>query len=569
MKSAGRSRPPPPRRRPAKVRAWLVIGDDTSHGAPLLDALSTHGHRYRALGLPASDADEALMVAELRAAVDGEPTLRILHVAALENAAAPSMRSLLRMQHRVLGGTQRLFRAAAAADLRAPIWVLTRDAQRITDADSVSPEQTGLWGFCRAVALEYPQVWGGLADVSGTDADWARLVAYIVTAPAGEDQLALRGQSVHVPRLVRRTGQPNPTTLQLRTDASYLVTGGLGSLGLEIAGYLAGHGARNLVLTSRRAPSAAAQERIDALTAQHGCAVRVITADVANPHDVAHLIDTISAELPPLAGIVHAAGENSTTVLSDLDAAELDRVFSGKVWGAWYLSEVVADLKLDFFVSTSSISAVWGSYGQSAYSAANAFLDGLTWRLREQGVPGISVNFGPWAAGMADEQARAQLDRRGVHTLSPADALAGMADLMVGAGSHGVVARMDWARFLPIYLQTGKRALLTEVAGEVPESASPVATAAGTTRLVERLTAAPVQQRKKLVLEELRDAVAEVTQIDASEIREETGLFDLGLDSLMAVELRRRLEASVGAELPATLAMDHPAAHRHGRLPAR
>lgn len=538
--------------------AWLVIGDDTSTVQPLLDALSTHGHRYRALGLPASDADEALMVAELRAAVDGEPTLRILHVAALENAAAPSMRSLLRMQHRILGGTQRLFRAAAAADLRAPIWVLTRDAQRITDADSVSPEQTGLWGFCRAAALEYPQVWGGLADVSGTDADWARLVAYIVTAPAGEDQLALRGQSVHVPRLVRRTGQPNPTTLQLRTDASYLVTGGLGSLGLEIAGYLAGHGARNLVLTSRRAPSAAAQGRIDALTAQHGCAVRVITADVANPHDVAHLIDTISAELPPLAGIVHAAGENSTTVLSDLDAAELDRVFSGKVWGAWYLSEVVADLKLDFFVSTSSISAVWGSYGQSAYSAANAFLDGLTWRLREQGVPGISVNFGPWAAGMADEQARAQLDRRGVHTLSPADALAGMADLMVGAGSHGVVARMDWARFLPIYLQTGKRALLAEVAGEVPESSSPVATAAGTTRLVERLTAAPVQQRKKLVLEELRDAVAEVTQIDASEIREETGLFDLGLDSLMAVELRRRLEASVGAELPATLAMDHP-----------
>ncbi|MGK2854709.1 MAG: type I polyketide synthase, partial [Microbacteriaceae bacterium] len=289
--------------------------------------------------------------------------------------------------------------------------------------------------------------------------------------------------------------------------------------------------------------------------------VRVVASDVANPHDVAHLIATITAELAPLAGIVHAAGENSTTPLSTLDAAELDRVFSGKVWGAWYLSEAITDMKLDFFLSTSSISAVWGSYGQSAYSAANAFLDGLTWRLREQGVPGISVNFGPWSAGMADGEARAQLDRRGVRTLSPADALAGMADVMVGAGQgpvQAVVARIDWARFLPIYLQAGQRALLAEVAAEVPESAPTTSGPAGTTRLVERLTVAPVQQRKKLVLEELRDAVAEVTQIDASEIREETGLFDLGLDSLMAVELRRRLEQSVGVELPATLAMDHP-----------
>lgn len=548
--------------------AWLVIGDDADTAAPLLDALTSQGHRHRTLGLPTSDADEERLAADLRAAVEDEPTLRILHIAALDKDAAPSMRSLLRMQHRVLDGTQRLFRAAAAADLRAPIWVITRGAQRVIDTDTVSPAQSSLWGFCRAAALEYPQVWGGVADLSvgtaGADgtAEWSKLIGQIVASPRGEDQIALRGQTVHVPRLSRRTGQPNPTTLELRSDATYLITGGLGSLGLEIAGYLAAHGARHLVLTGRRAPSPAAQQRMDALHQQHGCEVRPITADVANPHDIAHLIATIEAELPPLAGIVHAAGENSTTPLSTLDAAELDRVFSGKVWGAWYLSEVITDLKLDFFLSTSSISAVWGSYGQSAYSSANAFLDGLTWRLREQGVPAFSVNFGPWSAGMADGEARAQLDRRGVRTLSPADALAGMADVMVGAAASGVpsavVARMDWARFLPVYLQAGPRALLAEVAGEVPESSSAPGVPAGTTRLVERLTSAPIQQRKKLVLEELRDAVAEVTQIDAAEIREETGLFDLGLDSLMAVELRRRLEQSVGAELPATLAMDHP-----------
>ncbi|TGD89817.1 SDR family NAD(P)-dependent oxidoreductase [Mycolicibacterium sp. CH28] len=542
--------------------AWLLIGDDAAGMQPLVDTLTTHGHRHRVLGLPVSDADEERLVAELRAAVRDEPTLRILHVAALDSDGEYSMRSLLRMQHRTLGGTQRLFRAATAAELRAAIWTVTRGAQRVTDSDTVSPDQSSLWGFCRVAALEYPQVWGGLADLSDDGDDWSRLVNQVVAASPGEDQIALREQAVMVPRLVRRTGQPNPTELQLRSDATYLVTGGLGSLGLEIAEYLAAHGAGQLVLTSRHAPGDTVQHRIDALSEQHGTTIRVIAADVADPHGVAHLLATVQAELPPLAGIVHAAGENSTTPLTSLDSTEMDRVFSGKVWGAWHLSEACADLKLDFFLSTSSISSVWGSFGQSAYSAANAFLDGLTWRLREQGVPAISVNFGPWAAGMADQAARAQLDQRGVHALSPSDALAAMADVMVTAGSEGpaqaVAARIDWARFLPIYLQAGRRALLAEIAREVPETAPSAPGPAGTTRLVEKLTAAPVQQRKKLVLEYLRNTVAEVTRIDASDIREEAGFFDLGMDSLMAVELRRRLEQAVGKELPATLAMDYP-----------
>ena len=466
------------------------------------------------------------------------------------------------MQHQVLSGTRRLFRAAAAAELRTPIWLVTRGAQRVTSADAVSPAQSGLWGFGRAASLEYPRLWGGLADLSGRGGlDWSRLIDQLVAAPVGEDQIALRDQAVYVPRLTRRAGQPTATPLVLRDDATYLVTGGLGAIGLEVAGYLAAHGARHLVLTSRRAPSDAAQQRIDAIREQSGCEVRVVTADVANPHDVARVLATVRAELPPLAGIVHAAGEISTTPLQALDDAEVDRVFAGKVWGAWNLSEATADLKLDFFLSTSSIAGVWGAGGQTAYSAANAFLDGLAWRQREQGVPGISVNFGPWlGAGMADEAARAELDKRGVRPLSPADALAGMAELMASSGkgaSHGVVARIDWASFLPLYQVAGKRSFFAQLQREVPESV-PAASGTGSTQLVDQLTLAPAQQRKKLVVDYLRDVVAEVTRIDASEIRDEAGFFDVGMDSLMAVELRRRLEQSVGKELPSTLAMDYP-----------
>ena len=486
-----------------------------------------------------------------------------MQLAAVDAAGVPSTQSLLRMQHRILGGTRRLFRAAAAAEVSAPIWVVTRGAQRVGGADVVSPVQSVLWGFGRTAALEYPRLWGGLIDLSEGGADeWSRLIDHLQTAPRSEDQIALREGAVFVPRLVRRAGQPTAAPLVLRPEATYLVTGGLGAIGLEFAGYLAAHGARTVVLTSRRTPGEAAQRRIDALGAQHGCDVRVMTADVGDAHDVARLMTTLQAELPPLAGIVHAAGEISATPLQDLDDAEIDRVFAGKVWGAWHVSEATADMTLDFFLSTSSISSVWGSFGQAAYSAANAFLDGLAWRQRTQGVPGIAVNFGPWSAGMADEEARAHLDKRGVRTLSPADALAGTAELLAGSAAQGpaqgVVATIDWASFLPLYQMAGKRAFLSVVQSEVPEAASAAPAEAGNTQLVERLTAAPVQQRKKLVVDYLRDAVAQVTRVDIAEIREDAGFFDLGMDSLMAIELRHRIERSVGKELPATLAMDYP-----------
>ncbi|MDR3661748.1 MAG: SDR family NAD(P)-dependent oxidoreductase, partial [Mycobacterium sp.] len=554
--------------------AWLLIGDDAEVLRPVVDALVAGGHRHRILGLPMSDADGQRLEVALRAAAADEPTLRILHVAALDADRVPSTESLLRMQHRVLGGTRRLFRAAAAAELRSPIWMVTRGAQRVTDADTVSPDQTCLWGFGRSASLEHPRLWGGLADLAeGTTDEWSRLIDQLVAAPRDsairEDQVALRDQAIYVPRLVRRAVQPSATPLELRSDATYLETGGLGSIGLEIAEHLAAHGARHVVLISRRGPGDAAQQRIGAMGERYGCELRVVAADVANPHDVARLLVTVQAKLPPLAGIIHAAGEIGTTALSNLDDAEVDRVFAGKVWGAWYLSEAAADMKLDFFVNTSSIASVWGGFGQTAYGAANAFLDGLAWRLREQGIPGISVNFGPWSGGMADAESRARLDQRGVGTLSPADALAGLADVVAASSAHagaqahaqGIVARIDWARFLPLYQQVGRRAFLSELECEVSTQltgVAPAETPAGTTQLVETLTNAPVQQRRKLLADYLRDAVAEVTHVDAAEIRGDAGFFDLGMDSLMAIELRRRIEAAVGAEIPVTLVMDFP-----------
>ncbi|MCV7368908.1 polyketide synthase [Mycolicibacterium duvalii] len=540
---------------------WILVGEDTPATAPLIETLTTRGDQHRLVGLPLSDTDEAALVETLRTAAQDNPSVRIVCLAALDIDSTPSMRALLRMQHRVVGGLRRLFRAAASAECRAPIWLITRGGQHVTDADAVAPHQSALWGFGRAAALELPHSWGGLVDLAdGATEDWPTVLDRIGAArdaAVREDQLALRDGAVYVPRLIRRTEPPNAAPLPLRSDATYLITGGLGAIGLEIAGYLAAQGAKHLVLTSRR-PADATAQRIDALAAQHGCDIRVHTADVADAHDVAHLLAAVAAELPPLAGIVHAAGEIGTTGLTELDDTELDRVFAGKVWGAWHLSEAAADLQLDFFLGTSSIASVWGGYGQTAYGAANAFLDGLAWRLRAQGITATSVNFGPWTAGMADAESQARLAQRGVRTLSPADALAGLADAVAASAAQAVVARIDWSRFLPLFAQAGRRAFLAELEREVPSQPGAVATPTGPTPLVERLTNAPVQQRRKLLIDYLRDAVAEVTRVDAAEIREDAGFFDIGMDSLMAVELRRRIEQGVGKEIPATLAMDHP-----------
>ena len=533
--------------------AWLLFTDEAPEG--LTQALTAAGHRYRALPLSGAHTDEAQIESTLKELTAGDPVVRVLILAgAGSGMSEPELR---RIQDRVLPTATRIVRAVVAAELRTPIWLVTQGAQQVTGSDPVSPAQSLLWGFGRAAALEHPAIVGGLADLGNGDVhEWRWLLGHMAAAPKGEDQVAVRGVSGYVPRLFRLTAQRSEA-LALRGDGSYLITGGLGALGLEIAEHLAAHGAGTLVLTSRRPPSDSAQSRIDTIVAAYGCRVRVMTADVSVRGDVDAMLDVVAAELPALTGVVHAAGEIGSTPLVVLDDAEVRRIFAGKVWGAWHLAEATAGLQLDFFATTSSIAAVWGSYGQTAYAAANAFLDGLAWWQRSHEVVGTSIDFGPWSTGMADQQAREQLSRRGVETLSPSDAVSAWSDVVVGPHATGIVARVDWSRFLPLYQLQRRPAFFAEFDKLLPEPAAPQLRS-GPTELVDRLTGAPVEQRRSLVLDYLRRAVADVTRVDPAEIREEAGFFELGMDSLMAMELRQRLEQDTGRPIPVTLAMDHP-----------
>jgi myxalamid-type polyketide synthase MxaB len=191
-----------------------------------------------------------------------------------------------------------------------------------------------------------------------------------------------------------------PEESAVRADGSYLITGGLGALGIRVARCLVDQGARHLVLAGRSGPSAEAWEAMEEMRAA-GASVREVRADVASPADTARLIEACQAEAP-LRGVVHAAGVLDDGVVDRQTAERFSRVLAPKVYGAWNLHHQTRELPLDFFVLFSSMASVLGSPGQSSYAVANAFLDALAHHRRARGLPGLSINWGPWSeAGMA------------------------------------------------------------------------------------------------------------------------------------------------------------------------
>ncbi|MBV9822452.1 MAG: SDR family NAD(P)-dependent oxidoreductase, partial [Actinobacteria bacterium] len=201
----------------------------------------------------------------------------------------------------------------------------------------------------------------------------AQAVARIVAVAPGEDVLVVRDGSVRVPRLVRPTAQ-RPEPLRCRPDATYLVTGGLGTLGLAVAEHLVDRGARHLVLAGRREPSGAVADRLEALR-ERGVEVHPVSLDIGDPEQVSKVLTTLA--MPPIHGLVHAAGVLDNRLLGTVDEQSLRTVLHPKAAGAWVLHELFPPGSLDFFVLFSSCGPLLGLPGQASYAAANAFLDAL------------------------------------------------------------------------------------------------------------------------------------------------------------------------------------------------
>ncbi len=351
----------------------------------------------------------------------------------------------------------------------------------------------------------------------------------------------------------------------IRSDATYLITGGLGSLGLQVAQWLVQQGARNLVLVGRRN---APPEARTAIAQMEGTGTRVVVAqtDVSRKEQVASIFASIDDTMPPLRGIIHAAGVLDDGLLINLDRERLAAVMAPKVEGAWNLHTLTVNRPLDFFVLFSSVASVLGSPGQGSYAAANAFLDALSHHRHALGLPALTINWGPWgAAGMAAQANRGRrLATRGIDAIAPQQGIEALEQLLSRRETGQVmVVSANWQTLLESYSTGTEPALLSELfEGKARVTASRSVRDADGELTLEVLSAAEQGQRLPMLISHLQKELSTVLGVEAVEIDPQESLYNLGLDSLMALELKQRLENGLGIALPIASLMQDPSLNK-------
>ena len=427
--------------------------------------------------------------------------------------------------------------------------LITRGGQAVREG-SVNPWQAPLAGLALTIALEHPELQICLIDLQPEGAvNEAEEVAREILTVGDEVRVAFRSNLRFVSRIESIPLQPGARK-SLSDDAAYLITGGLGSLGMKTAERLVRDGARHLVLTSR---SAAESPVVEALRSM-GATVTVTACDLARSEDVDRLFNETLRPLPPLRGVIHAAGVVDDAMIPKQTAESFRRVMAAKVYGAWNLHRRTRALPLDFFVLYSSAASLLGSAGQSNYAAANSFLDQLAHHRRTLGLAGVSINWGAWSGpGMAARtDVLDRLKAQGVATIPSEDGLDIVAAVIAAPQTPAQlgVFPVDWKIFV----------------GQMPERLRPrvsiifsPAVDGKKERISDQLAGASHSEVQRILFGHVHRLLAQVLGYkDEAELNPRPQFFELGMDSLTAVEFRNRLQEQLRVSLPSTLAFDYP-----------
>ncbi|MCG5445417.1 SDR family NAD(P)-dependent oxidoreductase [Micromonospora sp. NIE79] len=511
---------------PALDGVWLVIGDDHESQARWREALAEFGAKSVELSIgdgPEPEPEVSGIILDTRP-LDGTWTPDAYSAAARQTLL--TLKDVLRVY----------------AGQRPDLVLCSGGAGHDGDLS-----QAVITAAVAAVTAEYPDLRCLQVDQAVTS---PREVLTAACGLPGSGHLAMRDGRWHRAVLTERSLPASATArMGIRPDGTYLVTGGLGGLGLELAGWLADQGARTLVLTGRGTTEPAQVSRLRAT----GVRVEVRRADVTVEADVRTLFDDVAAGLPPLRGVFHLAGVTEDQPLADLDPGALDRVLAPKVTGAWRLHEATARLDLDHFVLFSSMASLIGSPGQAGYTAANAFLDALAVRRRADGLAATSVSWGVWAdSGMA---ARRDLTERlaagGIDAMPARHALDAFGRVAATAPAHLGLAAVDWLRYAAANPRRRPYTLLGDLVDDEPVAADVLDLTALTA-----LAASDPAAARRAVLDGLLDLTATLLGIGpATQAELRPGFADrhlntLGLDSLTTVRLRGRVRSDFGAEVP-------------------
>ncbi|MEU0149428.1 type I polyketide synthase [Streptomyces sp. NPDC006288] len=532
---------------------WLLLVPAAGGGwaTAASGALTALGADVRMLEV--ADTGRAALAERLRD-IAAEPT-GVLSFLALDERAAPGDGASLDLAVTVL-------QALGDAGIDAPLWSATTGAVSVTASDrTVDPEQAQLWGMGRIAALEYPQRFGGLVDLPAEpDTRAAERLVRALTAPDGEDQLAVRAGGVYVPRLERKPLSGRTPVRDWRPAGTVLVTGGTGGIGGEIAAWLASNGAAHLLLTSRRgeqAPGAAElRERLTAL----GAEVTIAACDVTDRRSVELLLAGIDPE-QPLTAVVHAAAVLDDCLLDALTPERARTVLRPKADAARHLHELTKNSELDAFVLLSSMAGTLGGAGQGSYAAANAYLDALAAERRAAGLPAVALAWGAWAGvGLATGEMGERLGRSGIRRMPAESALRALQQALDHDLTHVLIADVDWPVFGPAATAGRSGRMLAGLPEARPETGTPAAETTDS-GFAAGLAGRTLAEREEALLDLVRTQSAAVLGLSGpDEIDADRALRDLGFESLTAVELRNRLNAATGLRLPVTVVFDHAAA---------
>lgn len=373
------------------------------------------------------------------------------------------------------------------------------------------------------------------------------------------DAFRFMAQARHIGKIVV-TQAPAAPAAEQQPDldrATYLITGGLGALGLLTARWLAERAPCDLVLLSRRPPNDVAQAAIAELE-QLGARVQVRQADVTDRDELQTVLAEMDATRAPLRGVVHAAGVLADGTLAQMDAARFRQALAPKVRGAWHLHTLTEGRELGFFVLYSSATALLGTPGQGNYAAGNAFLDALAHHRQARGLPGLSINWGPWAEvglAAADTNRGDRLAFRGLGSITAEQGIAALAQLLAETAVQVAVMPFDLALWQEFYPAARDNQFFAALAGENESGGGDTAVP----HILAQLQAAePGRQRTSVMANHVRDQVAQVLRLATERIPFNKPLKTLGIDSLMTLELRNRLETSLGLTLSATLIWNYP-----------
>lgn len=544
--------------------SWLVFCDEGGTGKAVCEVLEARGDRVVQVAANSRESGfEKTLAESIDAAASDGPIQKILYLACLDSTSINSAQDLQRAQEMGVESVLRLTQSLIDRDWKGQLWLATRGVQRVLDSDRVEPAQSTLWGLGKVISMERPRSWGGLVDLP-LDAGGASIADLLVSAcDCGdfEDLVALREGRRWVTRLLPEE-YVKPAQLEVEPEGSYLITGGLGGIGLKIAHRLVQRGARYLVLTSRGEPSQAAETAIRELEEQ-GCDIKVIQGDVSRESDVLRLFDEMGdLDLPALKGIVHAAGVESVVALEDVTVEELRSVMAAKVFGTWLLNRITLErgIELSFFVCTSSISSVWGSLQQASYAAANAFLTALCEHRLAEGRAATAVCYGPWkevGMGVSSEDEMEWMRSRGIRAMTPRFCLDGMEAMIKGGVTGITLADINWSTFRDVMEILRPRPLLESLGRDVDEAGPLAMDESGSALAQQLIKASPVDQHQ-ILKRVVREQMSRIMKLPPEDLRDTTGFFELGMDSLMAVEFRNRMEKMLGRRLPATLVMDRP-----------